>query len=88
MKSLFKFFDSPVYSNKKDMGRMLLFITFCMQCACWMVMLFTGRELSSSLMDSVKEVLTTLLIYEGYKKARTVVNTKLNPGAAARAERN
>lgn len=80
MKRLFQFFDSPVYSNKKDMGRLMLFITFCIQCTCWAVMLVTGRELQASLMESVREVLTTLLIYEGYKKARTVINTKLNKG--------
>lgn len=84
MKTFFSFFSNPVYKDRKSMGRIMTFLSFILLCAAHTVMILTDRVFSDTLMKSLEGTFQSLLIYEGYKKARTVVENRI--GSAKPAE--
>lgn len=80
MKTFFSFFTSTGASSRASQGRILLFLTFFLWLACILSSLISGKQIPPTTLLSVEGILNSLLLYEGYKKARTVVDKKLNKG--------
>lgn len=80
MKTFFSFFGNPVYNNRKSLGRIMTFLSFILLASAQLVMILTDRVLPDILMISLERTFQSMLVYEGYKKARTVVEQKIgNP---------
>jgi hypothetical protein len=83
VKTFFSFFGNPVYKDRKSMGRIMTFLSFLLLCTAHLIMIITDRVFSDTLMKSLEGTFQSLLIYEGYKKARTVVENKIGTAKPA-----